>query len=107
MDELKQMLQAGGVPVLADEHRPADESNQRGYLEFEPAKKLARDATWLGEARGRAVKLVAQLVPSLPREHRYRIVMMHQGAVAEEGTHDALMDLKGRYYALFLQQEAA
>ena len=36
-----------------------------------------------------------------------RIVMMHQGAIAEEGTHDALMDLKGRYYALFLQQEAA
>ncbi|MCX5937998.1 MAG: peptidase domain-containing ABC transporter [Cyanobium sp. LacPavin_0920_WC12_MAG_62_9] len=36
-----------------------------------------------------------------------RIVMMHQGAVAEEGTHDALMELKGRYYALFLQQEAA
>jgi ATP-binding cassette subfamily B protein len=36
-----------------------------------------------------------------------RIVMMHQGAVAEQGTHDALMELKGRYYALFLQQEAA
>ena len=36
-----------------------------------------------------------------------RIVMMHQGAVAEEGTHDALMEMKGRYYALFLQQEAA
>ena len=36
-----------------------------------------------------------------------RIVMMHQGAVSEEGTHDDLMALKGRYYALFLQQEAA
>ena len=36
-----------------------------------------------------------------------RIVMMHQGAIAEEGTHEALMELKGRYYALFLQQEAA
>jgi len=36
-----------------------------------------------------------------------RIVMMYQGAVAEVGTHDELMDLKGRYYALFLQQEAA
>jgi ATP-binding cassette subfamily B protein len=35
-----------------------------------------------------------------------RIVVMHQGAIAEEGTHDALMELKGRYYALFLQQEA-
>jgi len=36
-----------------------------------------------------------------------RIVMMHQGAVAEEGTHDELMELMGRYYALYLQQEAA
>ena len=36
-----------------------------------------------------------------------RIVMMHQGAVSEVGTHDDLMALKGRYYALFLQQEAA
>jgi ATP-binding cassette subfamily B protein len=36
-----------------------------------------------------------------------RIVMMHQGVVAEQGTHQDLMDMKGRYYALFLQQEAA
>jgi ATP-binding cassette subfamily B protein len=36
-----------------------------------------------------------------------RIVMMHQGAVSEVGAHDDLMALKGRYYALFLQQEAA
>jgi ATP-binding cassette subfamily B protein len=36
-----------------------------------------------------------------------RIVMMHQGAVVEVGTHDELMDLRGRYYALLLQQEAA
>ena len=35
------------------------------------------------------------------------IVMMHQGVVAEQGTHQDLMDMKGRYYALFLQQEAA
>ena len=34
------------------------------------------------------------------------IVMMHQGAVVEKGTHDELIDLKGRYYALYRQQEA-
>ena len=34
------------------------------------------------------------------------IIMMHQGAVVETGTHDELMSLKGRYYALFRQQEA-
>lgn len=34
------------------------------------------------------------------------ILMMHQGRVVEQGTHDELMDLQGRYYALYLQQEA-
>ncbi len=34
------------------------------------------------------------------------IIMMHQGAIVETGTHDELMDLQGRYYALFRQQEA-
>ena len=34
-----------------------------------------------------------------------RIVMMHQGAVVEQGTHDELMALRGRYYALYRQQE--
>ena len=35
-----------------------------------------------------------------------RVVMMHQGSVVEEGTHDSLMSLTGRYYALYRQQEA-
>ncbi|MFO7628508.1 MAG: peptidase domain-containing ABC transporter [Prochlorococcaceae cyanobacterium] len=34
------------------------------------------------------------------------IVMMHQGAIVEIGKHDELMALKGRYYALYRQQEA-
>ncbi len=34
-----------------------------------------------------------------------RIVMLHQGAVVESGTHDELMALRGRYYALVQQQE--
>jgi subfamily B ATP-binding cassette protein HlyB/CyaB len=35
-----------------------------------------------------------------------RIVMLHEGAIAEEGTHAELMDRRGRYYALYRQQEA-
>jgi ATP-binding cassette subfamily B protein len=35
------------------------------------------------------------------------IVMMHQGALVEIGSHTELMELKGRYYALYRQQEAA
>ncbi len=35
------------------------------------------------------------------------ILMMHQGAIVETGTHDQLMALQGRYYALYRQQEAS
>lgn len=38
--------------------------------------------------------------------HADRILMMHQGAVVEQGTHDELMALRGRYFALFRQQES-
>jgi ATP-binding cassette subfamily B protein len=35
------------------------------------------------------------------------IVMLHEGAVVETGTHDELMERRGRYYALYRQQEAS
>ena len=34
------------------------------------------------------------------------IVVMHLGVVAEVGSHDDLMAKRGRYYALYRQQEA-
>ena len=36
-----------------------------------------------------------------------RVVMMHQGAIVESGSHDSLMAERGRYYALYRQQEAS
>lgn len=35
-----------------------------------------------------------------------QILMMEQGSLVEQGTHDQLIDLQGRYYALYSQQEA-
>jgi ATP-binding cassette subfamily B protein len=35
------------------------------------------------------------------------IVMLHEGAVAEVGNHDALIERRGRYYALYRQQETS
>ena len=34
------------------------------------------------------------------------IVMLHEGAIAEVGTHDHLIERRGRYYALYRQQES-
>jgi predicted AlkP superfamily phosphohydrolase/phosphomutase/tetratricopeptide (TPR) repeat protein len=75
---MMQMLAAGGVPVFTDDHRPADASNERGYLEHELARRLAVDGSWVPQARGKVVKLVAQLMPHLPRNQKYRVVMMHR-----------------------------
>ena len=35
-----------------------------------------------------------------------QIIMMDQGAIVETGSHDALMAIRGRYYALYRQQES-
>lgn len=35
-----------------------------------------------------------------------QIVMLHEGAIAEVGSHDELIERRGRYYALYRQQES-
>jgi len=77
---MMQMLAAGGLGPLTDGERRADASNERGYFEYAPAKAVRRDASWVPEARGRAVKLVAHLLAAMPREARfhYRVVFMER-----------------------------
>jgi predicted AlkP superfamily phosphohydrolase/phosphomutase/Tfp pilus assembly protein PilF len=75
---LMQMLAAGGMPVLTDSVRDADEDNPRGYFEFEPVKKLFRGAGWLPEAKGKAVKIVAPLLLGLPRGLPCRVVFIER-----------------------------
>jgi len=73
-----QMLAAAGLPILTDQRRTADESNPRGYLEYELVKNLRNDNSWLSTARGKAVKIITQLLPSLPMQHQYRILYVER-----------------------------
>lgn len=73
---MMQMLSNGGVPAFSDGNREADEDNPRGYFEHEKSTRLGSDASWVPEARGQAVKIVAQLLPFLPRGERYRVIFM-------------------------------
>ena len=75
---MMQMLSAGGLPPLHDNHRLADTDNPRGYFEFAPAKNIRIDDSWMPYAKGRSLKLVAQLLPFLPRNHEYRIIFMER-----------------------------
>jgi hypothetical protein len=74
------MLKAGGVPLLTDAVRLADESNPNGYFEFEPVKQLgsAGDLAWLDDAGGRAVKIISFLLTWLPETHDYRVLFMRR-----------------------------
>jgi len=73
---IMQMLKAGGLPVLADGRRQADTDNPRGYYELEAVKKLKEDASWLGSARGHAVKAISLLLYDLPPEYSYRVIFV-------------------------------
>lgn len=74
------MLQAAGIPVVADGVRSADEDNPRGYFEDERVKDLEStdDAGWLREARGKAIKIVSFFLKDLPASNRYRVIFMRR-----------------------------
>ena len=72
---LMQMLAAGGMQILSDGLREADEDNPRGYLEFEPVKNLLKDSKCLCQARGKVVKIVAPLMAALPPGLACRVIL--------------------------------
>ncbi len=73
-----QMLHAGGMDILTDEKRKADDNNPKGYYEFEAVKSLARDNKWLDQAEGKAVKIIVQLLQFLPGDFEYKIIFIHR-----------------------------
>ena len=74
------MLEAGGLPLITDGLRRADEDNPKGYYEYEPVKDLARstDKSWLAEARGKGVKIISTLLRELPADYNYKVVFMRR-----------------------------
>jgi hypothetical protein len=74
------MLDAGGMPILTDGVRGADDSNIHGYYELEAVKNLHEggDTAWFTSARGKAVKIVSFLLTWLPETHDYRVIFMRR-----------------------------
>ena len=75
---MMQMLAAGGMQVLSDGERKADTDNPKGYLEWERIKQLPKDPSLIAEAEGKVVKVISQLILSLPDGHQYRIIFMQR-----------------------------
>jgi hypothetical protein len=73
------MLAEGGLEVVTDAVRAADEDNPNGYFEFEPVKQLtAGEAAWLNGAEGKLIKVISALLEYLPADRQYKVIFMER-----------------------------
>ena len=96
---MMQMLAAGGLPVLSDGERQADTDNPRGYLEWERIKQLPRDPACIAEAEGKVVKVISQLLLSLPAGHDYRIIFMQRPLPEVLKSQEEMLHRRGGHHA--------
>ena len=76
---MMKMLAEGGLSVLTDSIRSADEDNPNGYFELERVKQLADgEKDWLANADHKLVKVISALLEHLPPEHHYKILFMER-----------------------------
>ena len=66
-------------------------------LDFETERKVSLNL--MEYFRGRTVFFITHRLNSII--HADKIIMLHEGRIEEQGTHNELMDLKGRYYSLW------
>lgn len=93
---MMQMLDSGGVEVVTDNVRTADTDNPRGYYEFEAVKRTRQDPSWLPQARGKAVKMVSQLLYDLPPDERYRVIFMERDVAEMLLSQEKMLQRLGR-----------
>ncbi len=76
---MMKMLEAGGMALVIDGIRTADEDNPKGYYEFERVKQLDKgDVAWVADASGKAVKVISALLEYLPSEYEYKVLFMNR-----------------------------
>ena len=73
---MMRMLEAGGMDIVTDNIRKADDDNPRGYFEYERVKKLKEDPSCLDVCHGKAVKIISMLLLDLPPERNYKVIFM-------------------------------
>ena len=93
---MMKMLAQGGVPVITDELRRADDDNPNGYYELEVVRQL-RDGntTWLKEANGKGVKIISSLLEYLPPDHEYKIIFMERDTRETLVSQKKMLDHRG------------
>jgi hypothetical protein len=92
---MMQMLAAGGMTLLTDHERRPDIDNPRGYCEWEPIKLLPKDPNLIDEAEGKAVKVISQLLLSVPRGRDYKLIFMERPLPEVLASQDEMLKRRG------------
>ena len=93
---MMRMLEAGGMSILTDNKRVADDDNPRGYYEFEKVKKIKEDSSWLEDCHGKAVKMVSALLFNLPPHKTYKVVFMKREMLEVLASQEKMLKRLGR-----------
>lgn len=76
---MMKMLAEGGLEVMTDKQREADEDNPNGYFEVEVSKALKDgERNWVYSAQGKAVKVISYLLEFLPEDLEYDVIFMER-----------------------------
>jgi hypothetical protein len=103
---MMQMLLAGGMPLLTDRKRVADEDNPEGYWEFEAVKNTRTSCDWLRQAQGKAVKMVHLLLLDLPREgYFYRVLLMKRRMAEVLASQRVMLQRQGKSGAALSEEQ--
>lgn len=93
---MMKMLQAGGLAVVTDSIRSADDDNPNGYFEFERVKQMtAGDRAWLDEAGGKVVKVISALLEHLPSDRAYKVIFMEREIKEVLASQKKMLDHRG------------
>ena len=75
---MMQILAKSNLPILSDGKRESDINNPEGYYELEAVKGIVRDNSFLNEAKGKVVKIVAPLPTFMNKNLKYKVVFMRR-----------------------------
>jgi hypothetical protein len=76
---MMKILAEGGLSIVTDELRRADDDNPNGYFELETVKQMATgNVEWLANAGGKVVKVISALLEYLPSQYSYKVIFMER-----------------------------
>ncbi|RPJ29530.1 MAG: sulfotransferase family protein [Chloroflexi bacterium] len=94
---MMKMLAEGGLPIVTDELRRADDDNPNGYFELEVVRQLKEgNSTWLKEANGKVVKVISALLEYLPGEYQYKVIFMERESQETLASQKKMLEHRGQ-----------